>query len=155
MKTKRNTAFIVELIIMFLLLLLVISVITTISMKTRQQSIDAKHLTEAVICAQNAAEVTAAASDAESCAARLEKMEEAKNVKVNGSSVEAGITSGSGEKLRLVIDVGTEKGSTGKYVTKDIAVFLDKDKGADAKKAGSAKPVYTLSTGDFVKGGAS
>ncbi len=186
MKTKRNTAFIVELIAMFLVLLLVISVITTISMKTRQQSIDAGRLTKAVVCAENVAEVTGEASGAKSCAEKLGSMDEAKNVAVSGSRVTADISVGNAEgagadEFTVTIDVKTEDGKNGKYVTKDIAVYMPGEAGAardaNAAAAGDAgaasnadaaanadadadadsdagDAIYTLSSGHYVKEGA-
>lgn len=183
MKTKRNTAFIVELIAMFLVLLLVISVITTVSMKTRQQSIDAGRLTKAVVCAENVAEVTGEASGAKSCAEKLGSMDEAKNVAVSGSKVTADISVGNAEgagadEFTVTIDVKTEDGKNGKYVTKDIAVYMPGEAGAagDADAAGGSGAVestdaaaggsgaaenadadaaiYSLTSGHYVKEGA-
>ena len=170
MKTKRNTAFIVELIAMFLVLLLVISVITTVSMKTRQQSIDAGRLTKAVVCAENVAEVTGEASGAKSCAEKLGSMDEAKNVAVSGSKVTADISVGNdaaagADEFTVTIDVKTENGKNGKYVTKDIAVYMPGEAGAagDADAAGGSgaaenadadAAIYSLTSGHYVKEGA-
>ena len=52
-KSKSSIAFIVELFLMFAILLLVIVVITQTLMLTRNQSLKARHLTEAVIAAEN------------------------------------------------------------------------------------------------------
>ncbi len=170
MKTKRNTAFIVELIAMFLVLLLVISVITTVSMKTRQQSIDAGRLTKAVVCAENVAEVTGEASGAKSCAEKLGSMDEAKNVAVSGSRVTADISVGNdaaagADEFTVTIDVKTENGKNGKYVTKDIAVYMPGGSGAagDADAAGGSgaaenadadAAIYSLTSGKYIKEGA-
>ena len=53
---KRNTVFIVELILLFLLLLLVITVITGTFMRSRGVSVRAGYLTDAVILAENVSE---------------------------------------------------------------------------------------------------
>lgn len=168
MKTKRNIAFIVELFIMFVILLSVIVIITDLSMKTRQQSIDAGYLTEAVICAENAAEVTSGAKDAAAAEKRLGLMEEASGISRDGNSVTADVAfkpeeaaegsepgaknqaaAAGGHEYTVTIDVTTEKGSTGSYVTKKIKVYHKGDAGKDGKE------IYVLDAGDFVKGGAS
>lgn len=155
MKTKRNIAFIVELFIMFVILLSVIVIITDLSMKTRQQSIDAGYLTEAVICAENAAEVTSGAKDAAAAEKKLGLMEEASGISRDGNSVTADVeftpeeAAAGGHEYTVTIDVTTEKGSTGSYVTKKIKVYHKGDAGKDGKE------IYVLDAGDFVKGGAS
>ena len=62
MKSKKNTVFIVELFVLFIIMLVVVTTIMTLSMKTRSQSFEAGRLTEAVSCAENIAEVTSASS---------------------------------------------------------------------------------------------
>ena len=149
MRNKSNLAFIVELFIMFIILITVIVVITSLSMKTRQQSIDAGYLTEAVICAENAAEVTADAGSAKGAADLVGMMDEAGDVKVSGDTVTADIGFESEDHgqndYTVVMTVDSEKNGTGRYVKKKIDVYH--------KGESSGDPIYTLDTGDFVKGG--
>lgn len=146
MKSKRNLAFIVELFIMFILLLVVIVVITTLSIKTRDQSIDARYLNEAVICAENAAELTASASDADEVLTRMEKMDGVANASAEADVITADMNfkeaDGPDDQYTIIIKMSEDKGSTGKYITKEIKVT---HKGED-------DAIYTLKTGNFVKG---
>lgn len=62
---KRNLAFTVELLGLFILLVMVITVITQVFVMSRSHSLEARQLTEAVILAENAAEISSGAQDAE------------------------------------------------------------------------------------------
>lgn len=63
MRNRRDTAFTVELLGLFILLIVVITVISSIFVMGRAQSLQAKQLTEAVIIAESAAETASAAPD--------------------------------------------------------------------------------------------
>lgn len=145
MKSKSSIAFIVELFIMFLILLMVIVVITTVSVKTRAQSLNARYLTESVILAESAAEISAQAGNAEDTADMIEKMENVSGVTVSGDTVSADISfkgeDGKTDSYKLKVRVSGDAGSSGGYITKEISVFRD----------GGAEAVYTLDTGNFVK----
>lgn len=71
MKTERNTAFTVELLGLFILLIMVITVISSVFVMSRAHSLQARELTEAVILAENAAEVSSTAADNETLLDRL------------------------------------------------------------------------------------
>lgn len=150
MKRKGNTVFIVELFIMFIILLIVIVSIVTISMKTRNQSEQAGQLTQAVVCAENIAEVTKGARNANQAAGMIKKIDGAEKVKVMGdkTSIQIGLKSNGrydeGDKDRVydvTVKTETESGSSGIYIKENIAVFVPGEKEA----------VYVLDSGSYVK----
>ncbi len=132
---KSNIASIVELFLMFLLLLVVIVVITMVCMTTREQSLDAGDLTKAVICAENAAEVTRDAASAEEAADLLGMMDGAADITVSGDTVTA-IQDG----YRIEVTLTPEDGSTGTYVDELINIY-----------PGDGEAIYQLHTGNYVK----
>ena len=132
---KSNIASIVELFLMFLLLLVVIVVITMVCMTTREQSLDAGDLTKAVICAENTAEVTKDAANAEEAADLLGMMDGAADITVTGDTVTA-IQDG----YRIEVTLTPEDGSTGTYVDELITIY-----------PGDGEAIYQLHTGNYVK----
>ena len=131
---KSNITSVVELFLMFLLLLIVIVVITMACMTTRQQSLQAHYLTEAVICAENTAEVTATATDADEAAVLIGLMDGIKDVHVADDL----ITATSGEYV-IEVTLSSEEGKTGTFTTEDIQIF----------RAGDS--LYKLHTGNYNK----
>lgn len=132
---KSNTATMVELFMMFLLLLVVIVVITMVCMTTREQSLQAGSLTDAVICAENAAEVTKDANSAQAAAKYMELMEGVTDVEVAGDTVTA-----QQDGYRIEVTLTPEKGDAGTYVDEVINIYPDE---GDA--------IYQLHTGSYVK----
>ena len=132
---KSNIAATVELFLMFLLLLVVIVVITLVCMTTREQSLEAGALTDAVICAENTAEITKEAADAEEAAALLEKMDGVKDITVSGDTITA-----RQDEYKIEVTLTPEEGNTGTYVDENIRIYTDE---ADA--------IYQLHTGSYVK----
>ena len=135
---KSNIASVVELFMMFLLLLIVIVVITLVCMTAREQSLDAGDLTKAVICAENTAEVTKDAANAEEAAVLLEKMENVSKVEVSADTVTA-----TQEGYRIEVTLTPEKGDTGTYVDELINVY-----------PGDGTAIYQMHTGSYIKEGA-
>lgn len=131
---KSNIASIVELFMMFLLLLVVIVVITMVSMTARQQSLDAGNLTDAVICAENTAEVTKYTTDVQAAAEMIGKMDGVTDVQVEGDTVTA-----SQEDFRIEVSLSPESDSAGTYVDENIRIF-----------SGGETAIYELHTGSFI-----
>ncbi len=145
MKRKSAITFIVELLALFALLITVITVITVVSVGARGKSRDARVLTGAVLCAQNTAEMTAGASDQEEAAARLEQMENVSSVETDKDVISFRADPDAGDREGQSFDVKLrwkeEPSETGKYISRTIEVF----------EAGEAKPVYSLTSGRFIK----
>lgn len=134
---KSNITSVVELFLMFLLLLIVIVVITMACMTTRQQSLQAHYLTEAVIYAENTAEVTATATDADQAAELIGMMDGVKNVQVAGDKITADL--GRDSIYTIEITLSTDKGTAGTFTSEDIQVFRAGDQ------------LYELHTGSYNK----
>ena len=134
-RQKSNIAFIVELFIMFLLLLTVIVVITMVCMTTRSQSLRASDLTDAVICAENTAEITSTAGSADEVAKLIGQMEGTDNVTVKGDTITA-----DQNDFNLKVVVTPDKGDSGVYIDKTISIYQ-----------GGKKPLYELHAGNYSK----
>ena len=143
MRKRTNTSFIVELLILFLLLIMMITVITMVSVRARGQSRKARVLTDAVICAENATEMTEGTRDPDEAAARLEQMEGVSSVQVDGDliSFQMDFSAGSEKEQSFDMKIDWGKESDG-YIEKTVEVFE-----TDGKE-----PVYRLESSSFVKG---
>lgn len=140
---KSNIASIVELFLLFLLLLAVIVVITLACMTTREQSRQAGQLTDAVICAENTAEVTKAAADAKEAARRMEAMDGISNVQVSGDTVTAEL-----DGYFVEVTAAAEKQPAGTYVDQTIRIC---QKDGSAASADGGEELYRLQTGSCVR----
>ena len=136
-RKKSNIASIVELFLMFLLLLVVIVVITMVCMTAREQSLHASDLTDAVICAENTAEITHDAADAREAAELMKFMDGVSNIKVSGDTVTA-----SSDGFDIEIVLAPDEGTAGTYVDETINIY----NGSDAA-------LYQLHTGNFIDTG--
>ena len=143
-KTKSSIAFMVELFIMFAILLAVIVVVTTVSVGNRSRSLNAGYLTEAVICAESAAEMTSGAKDPEAALAMLERMDQVNAASLEGDTITAEVrfrgSDGAEDLFRMTIEVSTEVGPEGTFVEKEISV----------SRTGE-EPIYELECGNYVK----
>ena len=138
---KSNIATTVELFMMFLLLLVVIVVITLVCMTTREQSLEAGALTDAVICAENTAEITKEAADADEAAALLEKMDGVTDITVSGDTATA-----LQDDCRIEVTLTPEEGSAGTFVDERINIYP-----ADGDSSGPGEAIYQLHAGSYVK----
>lgn len=159
MDNRKNTAFTVELLGLFILLTAVITIVTGVFVMTRAHSLQARQLTEAVIIAENAAESASAAADNDALAEKLAAMdntlghriEERRDGASDSSEVMlyASITGdGTSEQKRIytvrvtrTYPEGTASENTGKgvYAEDKIEVFEEK----------AGEPIYTLVSGTF------
>lgn len=136
-KGKSSIAFIVELFLLFAILIFTITVITQVFMKTRTESLKARHLTEAVIAAESTAEVLSAASDEEDAGRLLEGMKNASEVKPSDGGFDLKVSCDSGEVYDVSVTEDREKAETGTYTARTVEVRL------------SGEELYTLKTGDY------
>ena len=138
-KSKSSIAFIVELFMMFAILLLVIVVITEALVMTRNQSLKAKYLNEAVIAAESTAEVVRPARNADEAAALVEKMENAADVSSDGDHVSFTLEY-KGTEYGVDVSMTGEAGKTGDFVERIIKV----------KSADSDEELYELKAGSYI-----
>ena len=148
MKRTRNIAFIVELLILFVILLFVIVTITRTFMASRSQSLHARQLTEAVTLAESIAEVTRGLPDQDSAAALLGDMEEVQKTAVRDEHTLDVSLLFTGEKGRqdpfeAEIIREEEESAAGRFVTEQIRMYY----------GGETEPVYELETGWYQENG--
>ena len=148
MKGKRSIAFIVELFLLFGILLVMIVVITQVFVTTRSQSLYAKHLTAGVCLAENVAEVYSSASGVEEGYRLVGTMEQVSDMETTEGGIQFVMRSdekgGSTDLFRVRLSGTEEKGSARGFLSGEISVYYDEDQ----------EPIYSLSTGTYVKGGA-
>ena len=148
MKKTHNTAFIVELLLMFVLLLFVIVMITKTFVSARAVSLSARHLTEAVCLAEDIAEVSRSASDQDEEISLFEQMDQTKSVKSSGNVIEIEMDFAPGNAGRddytVIITRNDDASPDGDYVTEEISVYFADD----------SEPVYTLKAGKYNAAGA-
>lgn len=146
MKKTRNPVFIVELLLLFVILLLLITVITKTFMASRSQSLRAKHLSEAVVLAEEAAEVSNAAKDIDEAVQLFDGLDQVRSVNEEGGTIELQMDftsdDGSVDDYRVVIDIEEEKDDFSVYSAKTIDVYY----------GNVTDPVYTLTTGSYKTG---
>ena len=107
-------------------------------MTAREQSLDAGDLTKAVICAENTAEVTKDAANAEEAAQLLEQMEGVSDIAVEGETVTA-----TQNGFRIEATLTPEEGTAGTYVDELINIY-----------PGDGTAIYQMHTGSYIKEGA-
>jgi hypothetical protein len=145
MNNKRSIAFTVELLGLFILLILVIVMITQVFVMSRARTIEARHLTQAVMMAQSTAEAASSEHDLSILAERIKDMD-------NVRSAEADVSGGSlnivfdtdgkqaGKDFYIVLHRDEEKRGSGVYVTDKIEVYYCVPEKPEGK-------IYDLSTG--------
>ena len=142
MKRTRNIAFIVELLLLFVILLFLIVTITRTFMTSRSQSLYARHLTEAVTLAESMAEVTRGMPDQKSAVARLSEMEEVQEATaVDDETLRIALVftgeNGRQDPFEAELSREEEKTDTGSFITENITLYYD----------GGTDPIYELETG--------
>lgn len=135
---KRNLAFTVELLGLFMLLVLVITVVTQVFVMSRSHSLQAKQLTEAVILAESTAEVSSTEKDMLQLSGKIGSME---NVMSTGYVSDGAQTSegeiwagavfkpGDDGKCRYIIRVSRKStpSGEGEYAEDDISIYSAED----------------------------
>ena len=143
MNRKTNKAFIVELLALVALLIMVITVVSVISIRTRNESLKAKELSDAVLCAQNTAEACAGAEDAGQAAELVGMMEGADEVELSGQQVSFLLTPTSRDTYYVTSVLTPEKGAAGTYVSQAVSVFRE--------DSPEGEPIYTLESGNYIE----
>ncbi len=172
---KRNLAFTVELLGLFILLLLVITVITQVFVMSRSHSLQAKRLTEAVIIAESTAEISSAEKDIDRLAGiftGLRETDEEAAYKVNNNGGVIMFTRGLSEDGRYKYVVRLERSSqnmgAGDYCEDEICIYSASEVADATKRVDAAggeredpmglistdtlpEPLYTLKTGKYFR----
>ena len=155
---RKNLAFTVELLGLFILLILVITVITQVFVMSRSHSLEAKRLTEAVILAEDIAEISSTEKDVDALAGKIGKFDKFSIIDTtaaaagkNGASDGAILLDyvfgdGNGYTYRVRIDRKAETSDKGVYAEDTISVY-------SAGEIDAAEPVYTLTAGKYFKEG--
>ena len=132
MNKRKDTAFTVELLGLFILLIAVITIIASVFVMSRSHSLEAKSLNEAVIIAQNTAEVASAACDDAVLQDLLKEMDNN-----SGNSVVARENSGGAGSWNAFLASVKMDGSGSRYIVCVTRTYPD---GTPDEKAG--KGVY-------------
>ena len=141
---KSSIAFTVELFMLFGIMLLVIVVITQTLVMTRSRSLQARHLTEAVIAAENTMEIIS--SSADDPAGGLEAAENISGVTEKADMLECETVfdgkDGSGETYLISVIADSEKGETGSIRKYEVRVSLKDEE----------EILYSLKSGVYERG---
>ena len=163
---KRNLAFTVELMGLFILLVLVITVITQVFVMSRAHSLEARQLTEAVILAENAAEISSSEQDMDALTNRfagqdgLLDLQGTVNTYVESEdkyTVTYAVPFRPGNDdyyiVRVARNVDRSHADSGVLANDEISVYAPVGSDADYEDVfiteRSDEPVYTLSTSRF------
>lgn len=173
MKNRRDTAFTVELLGLFILLIAVITVISSVFVMSRAHSLQAKQLTEAVILAESAAETASAASDNEKLLDAIAGMDNSYDQAAvsNESSGSDGITifalasierydpSSKGDRYLIRVTreypdgTDADRADKGTYAQDVIDVFeqgtVSPEKLGEINGSKLGEPLYTLTSGTY------
>ena len=138
---KHNTAFVVEMLLLFVILLFVVVTVTRVFVASRKQSLDAKHLTEAVCLAENVAESAASAENTGEIADIFRGLDGVTAVEENADGIDLSmkLSADASDTYRAHFTADEEPGSAGTYVAGTIEIYYENE----------TEPVYTLTTGTY------
>ena len=145
MNNKRSIAFTVELLGLFILLILVIVMITQVFVMSRARTIEARHLTQAVMMAQSTAEAASSEHDLSLLAEKIKAMDNVQSAEANASAGSIDIvfdTDGkpAGKDFCAVLHRTEEERASGVYTKDNIEVYYCVPGQLEGK-------IYDLSTG--------
>jgi type II secretory pathway pseudopilin PulG len=143
MNNKRSIAFTVELLGLFILLILVIVMITQVFVMSRARTIEARHLTQAVMMAQSTAEAASSEHDLSVLAEKLKDMDNVQSAEASGDSLSIVFdTDGNltGKDFCIVLHRAEEERDSGVYTRDNIEVYYCVPGQTEGK-------IYDLSTG--------
>jgi hypothetical protein len=173
MRNRRDTAFTVELLGLFILLIAVITVISSVFVMSRAHSLQAKQLTEAVILAESAAETASAASDNDKLLDAIADMDNSydhaavsnENSESDGivvfalASIERSDLSSDSDKYLIRVTrsypdgTDDERADKGTYAQDVIDIFeqgmVDPDQLGNIDNSKLGEPLYTLTAGTY------
>ena len=144
MARKKNISFIVELLLLFVLMLLITTVLVRAFVTARDRSLYAKERTEAVILAEQVAEISMSSGGRDEAFRLIAGMDGVEGFESSGNEAGFSACLGSGTPFRLRVVWTEENGSSGTMASQLISVF---------RQEGEEVPVYELKSGAFRKGG--
>ena len=140
---KRDTALIVEMLLLFVLLLIVIVTVTRVFVTARGQSLTARRLTGAVCLAENIAEAAHSAPDAESVPEILHGLDGVRDLQETEDGILLTIrqtgAKASTDVYRARLTLTEEPGEAGTLLSGTVEMYFGDD----------AEPLYTLETGSY------
>ncbi|MBQ6440009.1 MAG: hypothetical protein IJJ06_07680 [Mogibacterium sp.] len=150
MNNKRSIAFIVELLGLFILLILVIVMITQVFVMSRARTIEARHLTKAVMLAQSTAEAASSEKDLLQLADRLKGMDGVQSAEYSdaGGSIDIVFdTDGNpgGKDFCVVLHRSLSEREGGSYASDSIEVYY-------CTPGQHQNKIYDLNTGRHFSG---
>ncbi len=145
MNNKRSIAFTVELLGLFILLIMVIVMITQVFVMSRTRTIEARHLTQAVMMARSTAEAASSEHDLSLLAEKIKAMDNVQSAEADASGSSLDIvfdTDGkpAGKDFCVVLHRADEERDSGVYTTDNIEVYFCVPGKLEGK-------IYDLSTG--------
>ena len=143
MNNKKSIAFTVELLGLFILLILVIVMITQVFVMSRARTIEARHLTQAVMMAQSTAEAASSEHDLALLAEKIKDMDNVQSAEASGDSLSIVFdTDGNltGKDFCIVLHRAEEERDSGVYTRDNIEVYYCVPGQTEGK-------IYDLSTG--------
>lgn len=171
MNKRKDTAFTVELLGLFILLIMVITIVASLFVLSRAHSLEAGSLNEAVILAESTAEISSSAPDNEALAERLYAMDNNTGHSVvsrdssddpgSWNAVYASLNGAGGKADQYIICVtrrypeGTpeERNDGGAYAEDTIEVYarspFDPEDIGLLEPADLGNPIYILITGTY------
>ena len=143
MNNKRSISFTVELLGLFILLILVIVMITQVFVMSRARTIEARHLTQAVMMAQSTAEAASSEHDLALLAEKIKDMDNVQSAEASGDSLSIVFDTGgnlTGKDFCIVLHRAEEERDSGVYTRDNIEVYYCVPGQTEGK-------IYDLSTG--------
>ena len=152
---KKNTAFTVELLGLFILLILVITIVTQVFVMSRSHSLQARQLTEAVIAAESMAEICSSEQEMDSLAGKLaDAGGDDATVRVLENGDNGLILALPYEGYTVRIDRTMQQSGAGVYAEDIISIYDGTLSNDDAVAlAEGTEAIYTLKAGKFFEEG--
>ena len=156
---KNNPAFTVELLGLFILLIMVITVVTQVFVMSRSHSLEARQLTDAVILAEDVAEISSTGSGIDEITDRFMDLGLTAEVRSQFDGSQNWLVAFDADAFLVVIERSvTTSGNAGAGVYAEDIINIYEPDAADAMLVSKenpvkTEPVYTLVSGKYFKEG--
>lgn len=171
MNIRKDTAFTVELLGLFILLIMVITIVSSVFVLSRSHSLEARRLNEAVILSESAAEAASSAPDNEALRDMLYSLDnntghavlsrDSSDEKGSWNAIYASLKGDDAKAEQFIICVSRsypygspeERSDGGTYAEDTIEVYARSGNEPEdiglLEPSGLSEPVYTLVTGTY------